>query len=183
MQNSKRTYQPATAEDVREMVVGFLRGEKLTEIAKRLGKNDPGFAFSWRQMWLGKKPIGTRAKNRIPDDLLPLFGTAGGARSSVFRFDDDDTITEAIAVNKAAVLASEKLPPQATESIAEVAESVAEERNAVPTGNEMTKLVITLSGTASDLRKAADSLDEIADIARRVKNTKEVLDKLKGLLG
>ena len=223
----KRTKIQATPEDIREMVIGFLRRETLVDIAKRLGRKDPGFAFNWRQMWRGKKPISPRIRKRIPADLFPLFGT--GVKPP-FRLDDEEVITEAIAVNKATVakvpntrpktlarcgsvtgmevgryrhqwndgedlctacgtsrLAAQRTSRGATyeravQPLPKVAESVAAERKGEATEDEIMQLDMGLTDKARQLRELADELDEIAATMRRIKDTKEVLEKLKGLL-
>ena len=223
----KRTKIQATPEDIREMVIGFLRHETLTDIGKRLGRKDPGFAFNWRQMWRGKKPISDRMKKRIPADLLPLFGSGV---NPPFRIDDDEVITEAIAVNKTSLLevpntrpktlarcgsatgiemgrfrhqwkdgqdpcvvcgvsrlaaqrmATSALTAPTQEPLPKVAESVAADRNAEVTEDDMAQLAVGLQEIANEMRRSAARLDDMQPMIHRIKDTKEVLEKLKGLL-
>tara|TARA_R110002110_G_scaffold385453_1_gene597057 strand:- start:207 stop:401 length:195 start_codon:yes stop_codon:yes gene_type:complete len=63
-----------------------------------------------------------------------------------------------------------------------VAESVAAERKGEATEDEIMQLDMGLTDKARQLRELADELDEIAATMRRIKDTKEVLEKLKGLL-
>ena len=231
MQQHPRPKRPkiqATPQHIREMVIGFLRHETLTDIGKRLGRKDPGFAFNWGQMWRGKKPISDRIKKRIPADLLPLFGSGV---NPPFRIDDDEVITEAIAVNKTSLLevpntrpktlarcgsatgiemgrfrhqwkdgqdpcvvcgvsrlaaqrmATSALTAPTQEPLPKVAESVAAERNAEVTEDDMAQLAVGLQEIANEMRRSAARLDDMQPMIHRIKDTKEVLDRLKGLLG